>query len=114
MTGIQLAPWQQVAAAKQAARDALIPAEWLLPSKDQYDGVLDVLSVPESCGILSPAELKITGSSADVILARIREGAWTSVDVATAFCKRAAIAQQLVSGAARRGISLTGADQLPH
>jgi amidase len=96
MTGITIAPWQQVAAAKQAARDALIPSEWLLP-RGKYDDLLDVTSVPATCGILSPSELKITESSADVILARVREGAWTAVGVTTAFCKRAAIAQQLVS-----------------
>ena len=51
----------------------------------------------ESCGILSAEELEITNTTeGPKILHNIISRKWTSEAVATAFCKRAAIAQQLI------------------
>ena len=85
--------WESVATAKQAKRDALIPPEW----KIKPTQALNVIDVPKTCGILSPTELEITESPADVLLERMASGELKSYDVTLAFCKRAAIAQQLVS-----------------
>jgi amidase len=53
--------------------------------------------VIESCGILSVEELEITNTTAGPsILHNILSRTWTSEAVATAFCKRAAITQQLI------------------
>jgi len=87
--------WRSISAGKIAARDALIPAEWKL--KDVVpDSVLDVTGIPESSGILSEEELRITNADTSEILSRVHAGVWKARAVAVAFCKRAAIAQQLV------------------
>jgi len=57
-----------------------------------------VLDVPRSCGILSEREIKITEDyDAVAIIAGIKAGELSAEEVTVAFCKRAAIAQQLVS-----------------
>lgn len=55
------------------------------------------MGVPKSCGILTSEELAITESSAVDLVSQLAAGKLTSVAVTTAFCKRAAIAHQLVS-----------------
>lgn len=92
--------WQVKTANKRAAEYAKIPAEWRLDSKYLGDETSDrnVLGIPAECGILSQDELDITEKFNAVSLAKaVRSGSLKAVDVATAFCKRAAIAQQLVN-----------------
>lgn len=86
--------WETIAANKRAARDALIPAAWLITVDD---GLLDVTGVPRTCGALSPDEIKITETEAPKLVEQMIGRQLTSEAVVTAFCKRAAIAQQLVS-----------------
>lgn len=89
--------WQELAAEKKARQAASIPKEWLIvpPSED----VLDVTDIPTKCGLLSARDLEITEvSSVAVLLSKIATGTWTSVEVTTAFCKRAIIAHQVVRG----------------
>ena len=97
--------WQEIAARKRAARDALIPAAWKLPSKFlprdpplfEY-GPQNVLNVPRECGLLNSTELQITeGYTIKTLLQALSSRKVSSVDVTTAFCKRAAIAQQLTN-----------------
>ncbi|KAK4686086.1 amidase, partial [Tremellales sp. Uapishka_1] len=85
--------WSDIAAQKVAARDALIPAEWKIAPTD----ALNVLDVPASCGILSAQEIKITELSAEVLVQKMIDSELKSYDVVLAFCKRAAIAQQLTN-----------------
>ncbi len=73
-----------------------IPAEWRLKGEYLDPKQLDVTVVPETCGILSSVELEITSNDATGILAKIHSGQWSAENVCLAFCKRAAIAQQLV------------------
>ncbi|EHY60683.1 hypothetical protein HRR83_000452 [Exophiala dermatitidis] len=92
------AEWESIAAAKRAALMKSIPPEWLvpaevLPSKSQ----LDVTSFPESSGWFTPEELKITSSTSEEILERIRDKTWSAKAVTSAFCKRAAAAHQLTN-----------------
>ena len=86
--------WQELVADKQKRQKAAIPKEWLIepPPPD----LLNVTSIPSTCGLLSPTELKITESHIDVLLTSLASGELTSVEVTTAFYKRAIIAQQLV------------------
>jgi amidase len=57
----------------------------------------DCRPVIEGCGILSAEELDMTNTTdGPAILRNILSGKWTSEAVATAFCKRAAVAQQLI------------------
>ena len=87
--------WKDLAAAKKAHQQKTIPGQWIIanpPPKDQ----LDVSALPESYGVLSPKDVEITNSQVDVLLAKLADGSWSAVDVATAFSKRAVIAHQLV------------------
>ena len=82
------------AARKQQQLDA-IPKAWTIdPPPDERRNVLDV---PTTCGLLTPRELQITDTvDVETLLEKLRTGQWTSVEVTTAFYKRAIIAQQLV------------------
>lgn len=95
-------PWKDVVA-KKRSEIALIPAEWIVDPvlladiKNKQGG--NVLGGPSRANILTPEELDITGNhSAVQLVKKIANKQLTSVQVTTAFCKRAAIAQQLVRG----------------
>ncbi|KAH9059366.1 general amidase [Lactarius vividus] len=88
--------WQELVAEKKVRQAASIPKEWLIspPSND----VLDVTDIPAKCGLLSARDLEITEvSSVADLLTKIATGAWSSVEVTTAFCKRAVIAHQVTN-----------------
>ena len=85
--------WQDRAADKRARLDKTIPAEWRIQSFPTEDSVFDYA---EKSGILTPKELEITKSSASDLVPKLAKGELKSVDVTLAFCKRAALAQQLV------------------
>jgi Asp-tRNA(Asn)/Glu-tRNA(Gln) amidotransferase A subunit family amidase len=56
----------------------------------------NVLDIPAKCGILSAREIDITeGYDATALLQKLASKELSAVEVTTAFCKRAAIAQQL-------------------
>lgn len=87
--------WQELVADKRKRQQESIPKDWFInvPPQDQ----LNVTDVPAQCGLLGDKELEITSESdVDVILAKLASGEWSSVEVTTAFYKRAIIAQQLV------------------
>ncbi|KAK0198954.1 general amidase [Armillaria mellea] len=88
--------WKEVVAEKQKRQLASIPQEWTLASLLSRDH-LDVTAFPDSCGLLTPTELEITKSEVDGLLSRLAKGEWTSVEVTTAFYKRAIIAHQLTN-----------------
>ncbi|KAJ7596784.1 general amidase [Mycena floridula] len=90
--------WQELVADKQRRQQASIPPEWLLkdsqlPSAD----VLNVIDVPESCGLLSEKEIAITNSPVELLLPALAKGQYSAVETTTAFYKRAIIAHQLES-----------------
>lgn len=87
--------WDKIASDKRAARDALIPKEWLI--KAVADDVLDVTDIPAKSGVLSAAELEITETEAGDLIKKMVNKELTAEAVTVAFCKRAAIAQQVVS-----------------
>jgi amidase len=87
--------WKQRAAARKAQQELTFPKEWIikdLPSKE----TLNVVDIPETCGILTPKEIQITTSNVSLLLKNLAEAIWSSVEVTTAFAKRAVIAHQLV------------------
>jgi len=89
--------WYVKAAAKRQARDALIPVAWRLPQALLEALPLDVRPIPASCGLLTAGELALTEEDdAAALVARMASGELRAVDVCRAYCKRAAIAQQLV------------------
>ena len=87
--------WQEIAEDKRKRRAALIPKDWLITPPS--DDVLDVTRVPLECGLLSEKEIAITEETdIGVLLANLASGKLSSVEVTTAFAKRAMIAQQTV------------------
>jgi amidase len=93
-------PWQQISQTYRNEAAAKIPKEWLLKSEYTTDvgptSSRSVLDVPAACGILTERELEITERyDAVALIDKLAKGELSSLDVTTAFCKRAAIAQQL-------------------
>lgn len=86
--------WETIAQDKKRRIDESIPAEWRVKAP-AYDG--SMLNFPKDSGIMTLEELVITESSAVELVDKMATGDLTSVAVTTAFCKRAALAQQLVS-----------------
>lgn len=87
--------WQDLVADKKRRQQAAIPSEWVLKSLPDST-VLDVRGIPEQSGILSPRELEITSADVETLLHNLASSTWSSVEVTTAFYKRAIIAHQLV------------------
>lgn len=93
--------WRTLVARKRKQLDAQLPSEWRLTEKFlatiPANGRLVEADVIRGSGILSEKELSITENySATELLDELSKGTLSSVEVTTAFCKRAAIAQQLV------------------
>lgn len=93
--------WQEKAADKRAEADAKIPSEWRLPAEilqQVKNNGHCVLDVPSRCGLLSDAELATTEiQDATALRDKLAAQELSAMEVVTAFCKRAAIAQQLTS-----------------
>ncbi len=86
--------WQDLAAAKKATRDGLIPDSLKLKSPPP-PSVTDVTTFPFE-SVLSAHDVEITSvPTVSFLLDRLRSGAWTAVEVTRAFCNRALVAQQL-------------------
>lgn len=93
--------WQALVGAKQRELETAIPPEWRVPqavwAEGRENGRLIEQGVVEKCGILSQRELDMTESyTAADLLHKLATRDLTSVELTTAFSKRAAIAQQLV------------------
>jgi amidase len=87
--------YQTIAAEKKLQRQNKIPKEWII--SDSYHGASNLMDVPITCGILSDVECEITsGHDATSLLEKLKNGLWSAEQVTVAFCKRAAIAHQLV------------------
>lgn len=93
--------WQALIDQKLIDRASRIPPEWKLSSgltdlvrPDTSTSAFDLL---QRTALLSPRELEITETySAESLVELLATRQITSLEVTTAFCKRAAIAQQLV------------------
>lgn len=95
--------WQAAIKTKQAELTGKVPSEWLLSNEfvRSLNGTRMLeLDIPRRSNILSDKEIEITEHySAQILLEKLRQRTFTSLEVTTAFCKRACIAQQLVSTA---------------
>lgn len=99
-------PWQERAAEKREACANRIPQAWRVPQNflssfqaplsDHKTNLIQEQAVRKS-GILTDRELEIT-EQYDVagLLSALASGKLTSAEVTLAYCKRAAVAQQLV------------------
>lgn len=93
--------YRLVSKEKLLANAAKIPKEWQLTYR--YLGNineasnLNVLEIPKTCDILNEEEVNITENyDATALLEKISKKQLSSYNVVLAFCKRAAIAHQLV------------------
>ncbi|KAG9569953.1 amidase, partial [Aureobasidium melanogenum] len=85
-----------ISRAKCEQRDRLIRNEWKISKKLALGN--NVLEVPKTCGILTDREITITEENDAVdIVDKIRQQEYTAEEVTVAFCKRAAVAQQLTN-----------------
>ncbi|KAK5065356.1 hypothetical protein LTR84_001194 [Exophiala bonariae] len=99
--------WQEVVAEKQNASRKLVPHEWQLPDAIWKELTLPLEAnstrlidkdIPRRSGLLNIRELEITEDHSTVqLLSALAKGTFSSYEVTTAFCKRAAIAQQLTN-----------------
>ncbi|KAJ0418961.1 amidase signature domain-containing protein [Aspergillus carlsbadensis] len=89
--------WEETAQANRARRDKAIPSEWQLQPGQVPEDQLNVLEVPAECGLLTARELEITETDADILVQKLLSREYSSHEVTLAFCKRSAIAQQLVN-----------------
>ncbi|KAI8946103.1 putative fatty-acid amide hydrolase [Xylaria longipes] len=86
-----------IAADKVSQRRSKIPDAWLI-SPDAAENVTNFIKIPTTCGVLSDVECEITSNyDATALLAKLKAGTFSVEQVTVAFCKRAAIAQQLVN-----------------
>lgn len=88
--------WQEIAAEKKAEQRARIPEAWLVPESLEID-LTDLRPLAQASGILTDHDLDITGEHYDAtaLLDKMAAGVLTAVEVVSAFCKRAAVAQQV-------------------
>jgi amidase len=90
--------WESISARKKQEQQSRIPQAYILPATFK-PGRNNVLDAPRKCDLLTAKELNITEAyDATALAAEIATGRLTSLQVTEAFCKRAAIAHQLVSG----------------
>jgi len=114
--------WKTISQKKRESNASKIPAEWKLSKEilDKYDAEShqSVLDVPRTCGVLSEKEVEITEKyDATALLEKLAKKEMSSVEVVTAFCKRAAVAQQLVYFDVFGRIMIkayVSTDQMPH
>lgn len=99
--------WQDIVAQKRKAAGELVPAAWQLPDAIWESLSLPLegnanrlvgLDIPRRSGLFSSRELEITENyNTTQLLAALGKGQLSSLEVTTAFCKRAALAQQLTN-----------------
>jgi len=97
ISGVMAAWVQQAERAREVLRNS-VRKEWLLsPSQCPPATRMNVLGVPEECGMLTPQEITITNSDATGLVQKMAVGEWTAEQVTIAYLKRATIGHQLVS-----------------
>lgn len=88
------ADWKARADAYNAQLLDLIPAEWRLSPAALASLPRDVRHVAETSGVLTQDEVKLLARDATQLAQDVAAGKFTAVQVATAYCKSAAVAHQ--------------------
>ena len=88
--------YKDVSAVARKRRDAVLSSFYTVPKVDESKLPNDLTSYSLKCGYYTPEETEIIESEAEVILQKIRDREWRSLEVIKAFCKAAALAQELV------------------
>lgn len=103
--------WKELVAKKRADVAKQLPQEWRLPQaildSVSPDADISVLDVPSKCGLLTSKELEITEKYDAVdLIAKMAATELSAFEVTLAFCKRAAVAHQVVRGITARDMKL--------
>jgi len=91
--------FEAAASALRARVTSQLSASLLLPTT-LFIGIpapLNVITIPETCGLLTPAELAITALDATALCEKMAARELSAVEVVSAFGKRAAIAHQVTA-----------------
>ncbi|KZT74233.1 amidase [Daedalea quercina L-15889] len=88
--------YETLAKNERARLDASIPPNLRLPSEFLANLPKDVSAIPETCGLLTDEQIRITRLDGTGIAQEIASGKITAVDAVTAVASRAAIAEQLI------------------
>ncbi|KAF2009649.1 amidase [Aaosphaeria arxii CBS 175.79] len=96
------AEWQKLIDEKRASLDSVIPQEWRVPgnvlAKVSNEATISGLTLLKESNLLNAREQELTEKyDATALLDLLATKQVSSVEVVTAFCKRAAIAQQLIN-----------------
>ena len=91
--------WKAAAATKKASQNQSLPSKWrFTPDQLPLESTLNVMNVIEQSGILTKQEMIITElDDLKTLLGNLAQGLWSATEVTLAYCKRATLAQQLVS-----------------
>jgi len=92
------APWKPIALKKQQQRASRIPEAWRISGVTLDSKHNDLPALVKSCGLLTDKEFEITqNATATGLIRDTAQQKVKTIDVVTAFCKRAAIAHQLTN-----------------
>lgn len=91
-----MADYETVAKTERARLAASIPLNLRLSPELVANLPKDVSEVPETCGLLTEEQIRITQMDGTALAQEIASGKVTAVDAVTAVASRAAIAEQLV------------------
>lgn len=93
----EMKSYQAISARKKVQQLDSIPKTWRIPT-ETFQNATNVMDVPLTCGLLNETESRITSDyDTTALLEKLKAGVWSAEQVTVAFCKRAAIAHQLVS-----------------
>ncbi|KDQ53028.1 hypothetical protein JAAARDRAFT_39744 [Jaapia argillacea MUCL 33604] len=88
--------WETLCKERKQKQLDSIPKEWIIPAVPA--DVRNVQEIPYTCGLLSEKEIEITDTTdVELLLQKLSSAEWSSVEVTTAFTKRAIIAHQLTN-----------------
>ena len=88
--------YKDISAIARKRRDAVLSSFHAVPRVDESNLPNDLTSYSLRSGYYTTDEVEIIESEAEDILQKIRDRIWTSLEVTKAFCKAAALAQELV------------------
>lgn len=87
-------PWQEIAQIAQETRDKSIALVQPPVPEVPNELPLNVVGLPKQ--LLSPREVEITETPAEVLVTKLASGEWTSLEITQSFLRRAGLAQKLV------------------
>jgi amidase len=88
--------YKDISAIARRRRDAVLSSFFTIPKVEESKLPKDLTSYSLKSGYYTTDEIEIIESEAEDILQKIRDRIWTSLEVTQAFCKAAAMAQELV------------------